>query len=136
MHRLAYTMLGADGDAEEAVQEAFLGVAARWDELENPGGYLRVSVVNGVRKRMRSQNRGATAKAMMNADAATGPAVEDDYLLDVLDALPDRQRVAVVLTYYSALNSTDISKLMDCRPATVRSLVRHALDHLREVVDK
>jgi DNA-directed RNA polymerase specialized sigma24 family protein len=51
MPRLAYAMLGADGDAEEAVQEAFLGVAARWDKLENPGGYLRVSVLNGARKR-------------------------------------------------------------------------------------
>jgi DNA-directed RNA polymerase specialized sigma24 family protein len=136
MHRLAYTMLGADGDAEEAVQEAFLGVAARWNQLENPGGYLRVSVVNGIRKRMRSQKRHASAVLTMNGDAACGPVAGDDYLLDVLDALPDRQRVAVVLTYYSALNSNEVGKLMDCRPATVRSLVRHALEHLRKEMDK
>ena len=72
MHRLAYTLLGSDGDAEEAVQEAFLGVAARWDELANPGGYLRVSVVNGTRKRMRSQNRRTKAETTMNADVAVG----------------------------------------------------------------
>jgi RNA polymerase sigma factor (sigma-70 family) len=136
MHRLAYTMLGADDDAQEAVQEAFLGVAARWDELDNPGGYLRVSVVNGSRKRMRSQNRRTRAETMMNVDLAAGPVAQDDYLLDVLDDLPDRQRVAVVLTYYSALNSNEVGKLMDCQPATVRSLVRHALDQLRKVVDQ
>jgi RNA polymerase sigma factor (sigma-70 family) len=136
MYRLAYVMLGTDGDAEEVVQEAFVGVAVHWAELENPGGYLRVSVVNGSRKRMRARQRRTTAETTMNVDLTAGPPAQGDYLLDVLDDLPDRQRAAVVLTYYSALNSNEVGKLMDCRPATVRSLVRHALHHLGEVLDQ
>jgi RNA polymerase sigma factor (sigma-70 family) len=124
MYRLAVAMLGADNDAEEVVQEAFVGVSSRWEGLDNPGGYLRVSVVNGCRKRMRSRARRRAAELTMRGDPTAVSVGQGEYLLDVLDGLTDRQRVAVVLTYYSGLNSGEVGELMDCRPATVRSLVR------------
>lgn len=137
MYRLAFAMLGSDGDAEDVAQEAFAAVAARWDVLDNPGGYLRVSVVNGGRKRMRSRARRTNAEVRMKRDAATNaPVAQREYLLDALDGLSERQRVAVVLTYYSGLDSIEVGELMECRPATVRSLVRHALTSLRKVVEK
>jgi len=43
-----------------------------------------------------------------------------------LGSLPERQRTAVVLTYYAGLDSVAVAELMDCRSATVRSLVRQA----------
>ena len=136
MYRLAVAMLGTDGDAEEVAQDAFVGVASRWDRLDNPGGYLRVSVVNGCRQKMRSRDSRRNAERAIRAERTAGPAGHREYLLDVLDRLTERQRVAVVLTYYSGLTSGEVSELMDCRPATVRSLVRHALKDLREVVER
>src|SRR5262245_14434523 len=32
--------------AEELVQDAFAQLYRRWDEVDNPGGYLRVAVIN------------------------------------------------------------------------------------------
>jgi len=136
MHRLAFAMLGSDADAEQVVQEAFLGVASRWDGLDNAGGYLRVSVVNGCRKVMRSQTRRTRAEAAMGVELTGGQTGEVDYLLDALDELTERQRTAVVLTYYSGLNSNEVGMLMGCRPGTVRSLVRHALKALRRTVER
>ena len=136
MYRLAFTMLSSDGDAEEVVQEAFVGVASCWDKLDNPGGYLRVSIVNGGRKRLRSRTRGRTAEAKLRDGVASGAVVQPEYLRDALDGLPDRQRTAVVLTYYSGLDSNEAGELMGCRPATVRSLIRHAFDRLRQEVER
>lgn len=136
MYRLAFTMLGSDGDAEEVVQEAFVSIASRWDKLDNPGGYLRVSVVNGGRKRLRSRTRGKAAAAKLRDGSVTGAMVQREYLRDALDGLPDRQRTAVVLTYYSGLDSNEAGELMGCRPATVRSLIRHAFDRLRQEVER
>lgn len=134
MYRLAFTMLGTDRDAEEVVQDAFVGVASRWESLDNPGGYLRVSVVNGARKRMRTQIRRTTAEAELRASTPEASWDSGDYLLDLVDGLPDRQRVVVILIYYSGLNSTEVGELLDCPPGTVRSLAHRALTQLREQV--
>ena len=50
MFSLALAMLGNGSDADDVVQDAFVVAASRWETLENPGGYLRVSVVNGAAK--------------------------------------------------------------------------------------
>jgi RNA polymerase sigma factor (sigma-70 family) len=133
MYRLAFAMLGSDRDAEEVVQDAFLAVAGRWDSVDNPGGYLRVIVVNGARKQMRTRIRRTQAETKLRTTGSEEPDTET-YLLDVLDGLPDRQRVAVVLTYYSGLNSAEVGELLDCPAATVRSLVHRALEQLRKEV--
>jgi len=136
MYRLAFAMLGSDRDAEEVVQDAFVGVASHWETVDNPGGYLRVSVVNGARKRMSSTARRTVNESSVDAERLRSVAMPGDYLLDVLDSLPDRQRVAIVLTYYSGLNSTEVGDVMDCPAATVRSLVNRALTRLRGEVSR
>jgi RNA polymerase sigma-70 factor (ECF subfamily) len=138
MHRLAYTMLGSDADAEEVVQDAFLALATRWASVQNPGGYLRTSVVNGVRKRWRTQSRRAYSEGYESTESEGRfeAATSDPYLLDVVDALPERQRLAVVLTYYADLNSTEVGALIDCEASTVRSLLHRAMQHMAEVVER
>jgi len=134
MYRLAFAMLSSDRDAEEAVQDAFAAVASRWDSIDNPGGYLRVSVVNGARKCLRSRSRRSGAEASLRVTANEASPDAGDHLLDLVDELPDRQRAAVVLTYYSGLNSTEVGELLDCPAATVRSLIHRALTQLRKEV--
>ncbi len=133
MYRLVFAMLSSNADSEEVVQDAFASVASRWESIDNPGGYLRVSVVNGARKCLRTRSRRSGAEALLRGTTDNTSSGED-YLLDVVDKLPDRQRMAVVLTYYSGLNSTEVGELLDCPSATVRSLVHRALAQLREEV--
>lgn len=134
MYRLSFAILGSDGDAEEVVQDAFAAVASRWDAIDNPGGYLRVSVVNGSRKCLRARSRRRGAEASLRVAAAEASPATEVSLLDVVDRLPERQRLAVVLTYYAGLNSPEVGELLHCSPATVRSLVHRALTQLRREV--
>ena len=56
--RLAHIMLGSRAAAEDVVQEAFLGLFRRWDQLDDPAralGYVRSSVLNGCRSVLRKR---------------------------------------------------------------------------------
>ena len=77
MFRLAYTMVSSNQWAEEIVQDAFLAVSDRWAKLTNPGGYLRVSVVNGARKRLRTQASRAAIQRRIATETRAQATAED-----------------------------------------------------------
>jgi DNA-directed RNA polymerase specialized sigma24 family protein len=52
-------------------------------------------------------------------------------LRDLLLALPERQRVAIVLRHVADLHDDEIASILGCRRATVRSLVARGLAALR-----
>lgn len=58
--RLALVLLGDAADAEDVVQDAFLGLYRRWDNLTDASAasaYLRTSVLNGCRTAIRHRSR-------------------------------------------------------------------------------
>jgi RNA polymerase sigma-70 factor (ECF subfamily) len=52
-------------------------------------------------------------------------------LAETIDTLPPRQRLVVTWRYYHGRSFADIAELLHVRPATARSLLRHALVRLR-----
>jgi RNA polymerase sigma factor (sigma-70 family) len=133
MHRLAFTLLHSDGDAEEVVQDAFIAVADHLDTIANPGGYLRTCVVNGARKRRSRRRRQEVLDEEVERRGAAGRS-PSEYLADVLDGLPERDRVALVLRYYAGCNATEIGQILECPAGTVRSILHRSLAELREVL--
>ncbi|CAN0284670.1 unnamed protein product [Phaeothamnion confervicola] len=57
-----------------------------------------------------------------------------DELGDALRGLPWRQQAALVLRYHLDLTEADIATALDCRPSTVRSIIKRGLDTLRKEV--
>lgn len=53
MVRLAYTLVGNNAEAEELVQDAFVEVHRRLDEISDPGAYLRTTTVMRCRHVLR-----------------------------------------------------------------------------------
>ena len=49
-----------------------------------------------------------------------------------LSQLPDRQRRVVILRYYEQRSYEEIAELLEIKPATARSLLRHGLTSLRK----
>ena len=64
------------------------------------------------------------------AAAAAPDAFENEPLWQALRALPQRQRAVIVLRYYEGLSEAEIADALGCRPGTVKSLAKRALDHL------
>ena len=131
MVRLAFLLTGSAEASQDVVQDAFVSVHRAWSRVREPRAYLRRAVVNACtshhRRRFREQAR------MPRADAHAE--LEADELFDVLAALPDRQRAAVVLRYWHDLDENQIADALGCRPGTVGSLLHRAIARLREVME-
>jgi len=144
--RLAVVMTGDRAAAEDIVQDAFLGLYRRWDQLPDmtaPLAYLRVSVVNGCKSALRRQSRfglWSGAGLANDLDEAVPPAdltesAEASVLLSeeqrtvaaALWKLPRRQREAVVLRYYLDLSIEEAAQVMGISPGTVKSATHRAL---------
>ena len=128
MVRLAGLLVGSRAVAEEVVHDAFLAVHGRLDGLHgDPRPYLRRTVVNGTRQHHR---RAALErrKAPPPPDDAVDP--EIDEIWDLLWALPERQRRALVLRYYDDLTVPDVADALGCRLGTAKSLIHRGLRRL------
>jgi RNA polymerase sigma factor (sigma-70 family) len=129
--RLAFVLTSSSEIAEDVTQEAFARVHSRFDKLENPAAYLRVTTVNLTRgvHRQRQSERRHLATAPRPVIAADLGARE---LLDVLAELPERYRTVLVLRYWADWSEADIAAALRCRPGTVKSLASRALAKLKK----
>jgi len=131
MVRLAYTLVGSNAEAEDLVQDSFVEVSRRLDEIRKPGAYLRSAVVS----RCKSALRRRRVMAMHPPEPPAGLASDAGELWDVLAKLPEDQRIAVVLRYYGGYRTSEIAKIVDMPGATVRSHLRRGLTALRKKLD-
>jgi RNA polymerase sigma factor (sigma-70 family) len=131
MVRLAYTLLGNNDEAQEIVQESFVDVYRRLDEIKRPGGYLRTAVVS----RCRSALRRRRVLAQHPPEPPEGLPSEAGELWDVLMKLPEEQRIAVVLRYYGGYRASEIAAIAAIPAATVRSHLRRGLAVLRKELE-
>jgi RNA polymerase sigma factor (sigma-70 family) len=128
--RLAYLLTGSREHAEDIVQSAFTSAYTHRGGITAPLPYLRRAVVNlaqdGHRRRYRERRR------LPAAGTTEIPEVDEAWAH--IQRLPDRQRAVIVLRFYEDLALVDIARLLDRRPATVRSDLKRALDRLRKVL--
>jgi RNA polymerase sigma-70 factor (sigma-E family) len=134
--RLAYFLTGSRDQAEDLVHEAFARVAARLRHrrsVDDLDAYLRRTVVNLFSSSLR---RRRTERAWMSRQHPPEVIVQDDpaerdAMWRALQALPDRQRAAVVLRYYEDLSEQDAADVLGCSPRALNSLVVRAMRTLR-----
>lgn len=146
MHRLAWRMLIDATEAEDVVQEAFTRLwtgAPRWRGGEGRvGGWLQRVVTNLCLDRLRRRRPGVELDAVPEpADARPlAPAMIDadrvgNAVAAALAALPDRQRAAIVLTYYEALPNATAAESMEMKIKAFESLLLRARSGLRTLIE-
>jgi RNA polymerase sigma-70 factor (sigma-E family) len=143
--RLATLLLADRGQAEEAVQEAFLRTFVGWRRLRHPeraGAYLRTAVVNQCRSRGRRRATEQRGNAVLWTDVMDDAGQSDvertGEVLAVLDAvrsLPTRQREAVVLRYYADLSEAEVAQALGCSVGTVKSQLSKARATLSRLLE-
>ena len=144
--RLAVVMLGDRPAAEDVVQDAFAGLYRRWNHLSGVDralGYVRASVLNGCRSRLRARAReerlaaaGAATLPAASAEQAVLLGEEHAAVLAALRRLPDRQREALVLRYYMDLPETEIAAAMGVGRGTVKSTTSRGLAALGRLLEE
>src|SRR5215831_12994351 len=108
---LAYLLTGERQLAEDLAQEAFVRIAGRLREVSTDAfaAYLQRTVVNlarshyrhaDVRRRYADRLRAAAEQQRQTIEAASVAPDVDEQLWAALEALPARQREAIVCRFY------------------------------------
>lgn len=127
--RLAWLLIGDQGEAEDVAQDAFVRLHRSWDRLRDPSAapaYLRSTVVNlarsGLRRRLVARRHPPTPFPNA-ASAEEGAAGREDEreVLAALRALPRRQRECLALRYYLDLSEADIAATLGISTGSVKS---------------
>jgi RNA polymerase sigma factor (sigma-70 family) len=137
LRSVAYRMLGSLGEAEDAVQEAWLRLAgADTPSVKNLRGWLTTVVARicldqlRARKVRHEEPIGAEAEAVESThDAEREAEIADSIgiaMLVVLETLPPAERVAFVLHDMFALPFDDIASVVGRSPAAARQLASRA----------
>jgi RNA polymerase sigma factor (sigma-70 family) len=135
MVRLAHLLTGSAEPAEDVVHDAFVACAGRWSALEVPEAYVRRAVINQARRVARQAGRDRDKTARLGRTVPLSAALPElDETWALLRALPERQRMALVLRFYEDLSEAEIARLLECRPGTVKSLIHRGLAKVRKDV--
>ena len=133
---VAWRMLGDAAEAEDVVQEAMTKAwvkAASWTPVGGGlGGWLRRIATNLCIDRQRKRAFVSDAEIPERADEA--PAADE--LIDgarrqaavaaAMQALPDRQRAAIVLTYYEGVSNAEAAAVLGIGVKALESLLVRA----------
>ena len=136
----AYTINRSAVRAEELAQDAFAAAYARWDHvraLDRPGAWVRRVAINLALKDRDKQRRVRTTPDGV-VDAQVRDRVDResrDVLKDAIDALPQQQRLAVVLHYLHDLPVADVAASLDCAESTAKVHLHRARAALAKVLD-
>ena len=133
---LARRILADPEAAEDVTMDAFVGLYRRWDRVRRKDDayfYLRASVVNGSRTRVRRLvlARSRSVPHDLDVPPADEPALgmmEHDAMLRALRRLSTRQRQVLVLRYYEELSEAEIAATLGCAVGSVKT---HAVRGLR-----
>jgi RNA polymerase sigma-70 factor (sigma-E family) len=138
--RLAVLLTDDRATAEDVVQDAFLALQRRWHAVDPAAaaGYLRTSVVNGVRSLHR---RRVVARRHLHAvghedvppaDLALLLTEDQREVVEALRTLPRRQREVLVLRYWSELSEAEIADALGVARGTVKSSASRGLASLQK----
>ena len=146
LQRVAYRMLGSTGEADDAVQEAWLRLSrAEAAGIENLGGWLTTVVARVCldtlrsRKSRREEPLEGEVQAAAEHESAVDPEREAELadnvglaLLVVLEALAPAERVAFVLHDMFDLPFEEIAPIVGRSPTAARQLASRARRRVRD----
>jgi RNA polymerase sigma-70 factor (sigma-E family) len=140
--RLARQLVDDPNEAEDVVMDAFAGLSRHWSRVrrsEDAFFYLRASVVNGTRSRLRRLRVARDSRrTQLERDAAPAEQLamvhlEYEAVARVLRTLSRRQREVLVLRYSGGASEAEIAETLGISVGSVKT---HASRGLRAVADR
>ncbi len=129
--RLAALLVRSQAVAEELAHDAFVRLYERFDEVENPPGFLRTAVVRLALSWQRREGLERRRLSQIGVDRPTEiPEIDETW--DALGRLSPEAQTVLVLRFYEQLRHREIAALLDCPTSTIRSRTRRALQALRK----
>ena len=144
---LAYRVLRDEALAEDAVQEAFLGL---W---RSAGSFIperakastwiltlvhrrAVDLVRREQRRRAEPLEGAPEPSEGSAEEAAWLRLDRERVQAALQSLPDQQREAIELAYYGGYSQSELAERLGQPLGTIKSRMFSGLARLRELLDE
>jgi RNA polymerase sigma-70 factor (ECF subfamily) len=130
-------LLDDDDTAHEVAMEAFTRLLGKLRRVDDPVGYLYVIAANLIRDHWRKTKREREAFRLTKQSeklASSDGAYRTD-LRTLVESLPERLRVTVLLYYYAGLPLNDVARLTNRPAGTVKSDLFQARSVLRQALD-
>lgn len=139
LRRMAVAVCRDPHRADDAVQEALIKLFVAWPRISRdvatPLAYARTIVARGLIDDHRRPFRRREVVADMPPDAVSPDrsqeTVDRDWLRSALQALPARQRMAVVLRHLECLSVTECARVLDMSESNVKAATREGMAALR-----
>jgi RNA polymerase sigma factor (sigma-70 family) len=135
MARLAYVLMGSRAVGDELVHDAFARLYERFDEIDNPGGFLRVALIR-LCSTARSRRHMEADRLARLPEAPELAIPELDETWAALARLRPERRLVVALRFYEDLSHAEIADLLGCPVATVRTRLHRGLADLRKEMER
>ncbi len=159
IHALVFRFLGDPAAVEDLTQEVFLRIyrtAPRYEPTAKFSTWLYRIVANlsfnVLRNRKKAHQTQLEAMGSGDDDDAFYRDVKDeravspqkamdsrelsDKVSDAIHALPENQKIAIILNKYEHKNYEDIADILDCSTMAVKSLLSRARGNLRDALSR
>lgn len=136
VHRFLVSAVGRN-DADDCFQETFLAALRAWPALrstENLRGWVFTIAARKAVDIHRARGRRPVPSDALPDDGVASPELPDDELWNLVRALPDKQRSAVVLRYVLDLPHADIADALGSSEEAARRSLHEGLKKLKGVL--
>jgi RNA polymerase sigma-70 factor (ECF subfamily) len=148
VYRYAFRLTGAQPDAEDLTQQAFLIAQQKLHQVRDPGkarSWLFTIVRNCYLKQLRRPAPEPAASLELTVehipDDSVPPAgaesewIDREWLQAALDQLSDEHKVVLLMFYFEELSYKEMADRLDVAPGTVMSRLARAKGRLRALLE-
>lgn len=125
--------------AEDLVQEAFLKALRNTETLESLKPYQRRSWLYRTVHNLYIDRIRHTACEMVTGElpdeGRTAPGYDEADQEQLLECLPEEERILFVMRYLQGYNSTELGNFFGLSPASVRTKLASARKHLKKALE-
>ncbi|PLB20077.1 MAG: RNA polymerase ECF-type sigma factor [Flavobacteriaceae bacterium FS1-H7996/R] len=128
-------------EAEDNLQDAFITIFKKIDQYKNKGsfeGWLKRVTINTVLQKYRSEkvfdiiNENVIDEVELDVDEES---ISIDYLLRIIQELPDRYRLVFNLYVLDGYSHKDIADMLDINIGTSKSNLARARQILKQTIE-
>lgn len=141
LYRIAYRIVQNTTNAEDIVQESFIKLWNKRDELENIDNteafaiiILRNTCLDYLRKTKNDYHTSYDADIPETVSLSTQIEIQDDakYVKSLINKLPEQQRQVMMLKHWDGYTDEEIESMTGISPGNIRVILSRARKTIRE----
>lgn len=141
LYRIAYRIVQNTANAEDIVQESFIKLWNKRDELENIDNteafaiiILRNTCLDYLRKTKNDYHTSYDADIPETVSLSTQIEIQDDakYVKSLINKLPEQQRQVMMLKHWDGYTDEEIESMTGISPGNIRVILSRARKTIRE----